>query len=212
MPIGSTSDTLLAKRSAGLDLADHDGILRLHALLDDADLLVCGYRPGSLDHFGLTADELAERHPGLVVVCLSAWGWTGPWAGRRGFDSIVQAAAGIADGESEDGSTPGVLPCQLLDHGTGYLAAAAALDGLRRQSTHVRQLSLARTAAWLTAAGARDETSNSSATGGTSNWIVELSGESRVTVIAPPGALAGRPLRWPGPPTTYLGDRPSWIP
>ena len=85
----------------------------------------------------------------------SAWGHTGPWAARRGFDSVVQAPTGIAASESADGETPGALPCQLLDHGTGYLAAAAVLDGVRRQmltgGTHVRRLSLARTAAWLTA-------------------------------------------------------------
>ena len=70
----------------------------------------------------------------------------------------MQAPTGIAMGESTDGSDtgsePGALPCQLLDHGTGYLAAAAVFDGLRRQGelggTHVRRLSLARTAWWLT--------------------------------------------------------------
>jgi hypothetical protein len=66
----------------------------------------------------------------------------------------VQAASGIAMIESADGDEPGALPCQLLDHGTGYLAAAAAIDGLRRQAaeggTRVRRLSLARTARWLT--------------------------------------------------------------
>ncbi len=77
---------------------------------------------------GLDTDALAERHPGLVVGSLSAWGSTGPWGGRRGFDSIVQAACGIAMLESPDGDRPGALPCQLLDHGTGYLAAAAAIE------------------------------------------------------------------------------------
>ena len=71
------------------------------------------------------------------------------------IDSVVQAPTGIAAGEvDDDGGEPGALPCQLLDHGTGYLAAAAALDGLRRQAegggTHVRRLSLARTVWWLT--------------------------------------------------------------
>src|SRR5690606_27326696 len=58
--------------------------------------LVTGYRPGALGAFGLTTEELAARHPGLVVGRVSAWGHTGPWADRRGFDSIVQAASGIA--------------------------------------------------------------------------------------------------------------------
>ena len=126
----------------------------MHRLLDGADVVVHGYRPGSLERFGLGATDLADRHPGLVVVVVDAWGHHGPWSGRRGFDSIVQAASGIATSEAGDGDEPGALPCQLLDHGTGYLAAAAVLDGLRRQAatggTVVRSLSLARTAAWLT--------------------------------------------------------------
>ena len=144
-------DGLLGKRSALLDL-DTDAA-RLDELLGAADVLVHGYRPHALDRFGLSPGALAERHPGLVVVSLSAWGGTGPWGGRRGFDSIVQAASGIAVAESADGDRPGAMPCQLLDHGTGYLCAAAALRGLADQAvaggTQVRELSLARTAHWL---------------------------------------------------------------
>jgi crotonobetainyl-CoA:carnitine CoA-transferase CaiB-like acyl-CoA transferase len=123
-------DGLLGKRSALVDLGTGDGILRLHELLSRADILVHGYRPHALDRFGLGRDALAERHPGLVVVSLSAWGSRGPWGGRRGFDSIVQAASGIAMAESPDNERPGAMPCQLLDHGTGYLCAAAALHAL----------------------------------------------------------------------------------
>src|SRR5262249_6247466 len=157
----------LAKRSALVDFSSTTGSATLHDLLDGADVLVCGYRPGALDRFGLDAQAIADRHPGLVVVYLDAWGHSGPWATRRGFDSVVQAPTGVAHAESADGGpTPGALPCQLLDHGTGYLAAAAALDGLRRQSetggTYVRRLSLARTAAWLLESNAQtDETATS---------------------------------------------------
>ena len=80
-------DTGPGKRSALLDLADAE---RREALLAGADVLLTGYRPGSLDRFGL------DRHPQLVHVSLSAWGTAGPWAGRRGFDSLVQVASGIA--------------------------------------------------------------------------------------------------------------------
>src|SRR5262249_49178141 len=142
------------KRSATLDLRSRDGRDVLDGLVAEADVIVCGYRPGALQRFGLGEDDLIERRPGVVAVYLDAWGHTGPWAGRRGFDSVVQGPTGIAQGEMSDSGQPGALPCQLLDHGTGYLAAAAALDSLRRQrqdgGTHVRRLSLARTAAWLT--------------------------------------------------------------
>jgi crotonobetainyl-CoA:carnitine CoA-transferase CaiB-like acyl-CoA transferase len=207
-------DGLLGKRSALLDL-DTDAA-RFDELLKAADVLVHGYRPHALDRFGLTPGALAERHPGLVVVSLSAWGSTGPWGGRRGFDSIVQAASGIAVAESADGDRPGAMPCQLLDHGTGYLCAAAALRGLTDQAvaggTQVRELSLARTAHWLLgsaaaglapASGGRD--------GGDADWLTTLgSAEGTVTVVRPPGQLDGRELAWPSPLTRYGGDPPAW--
>jgi len=213
MQPGAVADSLLAKRSAGLELIDADALTVLHELAGRADVVVCGYRPGSLERFGLGAEQLAERHPGLVVVVLAAWGHRGPWARRRGFDSVVQAPTGIARRESSDGVTPGTLPCQLLDHGTGYLAAAAALDGLRRQTvhggTHVRQLSLARTAAWLTSTETRPDVPGR--TDDIAPWLVDLGvGGGTVTAVAPPGSLNGRPLRWPGPPSRYRTEPPRW--
>ena len=161
MAPGAFADTLLGKRSCTLDLTVPADGARLHALLGQADVLVHGYRPGALDRFGLSAEEIAERHPGTVVVIIDAWGHDGPWAARRGFDSVVQAATGLAAGESPDGIEPGALPCQLLDHGTGYLAAAATFDGLRRQHRHggtvVRRVSLARTAWWIATTPARPQ-------------------------------------------------------
>jgi crotonobetainyl-CoA:carnitine CoA-transferase CaiB-like acyl-CoA transferase len=207
-------DGLLGKRSALLDL-DTDAA-RLDELLAAADVLVHGYRPHALDRFGLTPGALAERHPGLVVVSLSAWGSTGPWGGRRGFDSIVQAASGIATAESADGDRPGAMPCQLLDHGTGYLCAAAALRGLADQAvaggTQVRELSLARTAHWLLGSAAAGlAPASGGRAGGDADWLITLgSAEGPVTVVRPPGQLDGRELAWPSSLTRYGGDPPAW--
>ncbi len=207
-------DGLLGKRSALLDL-DTDAA-RLDELLGAADVLVHGYRPHALDRFGLTPGALAERHPGLVVVSLSAWGSTGPWGGRRGFDSIVQAASGIAVAESADGDRPGAMPCQLLDHGTGYLCAAAALRGLADQAvaggTQVRELSLARTAHWLlSSAAAGLAPASGGRAGGDADWLTTLgSAEGVITVVRPPGWLDGREPTWPSPLTRYGGDPPAW--
>jgi crotonobetainyl-CoA:carnitine CoA-transferase CaiB-like acyl-CoA transferase len=218
---GRPADTLMAKRSAVLDLATDVGASVLHDLLDGADVVVCGYRPGSLDRFGLGADELARRHPGVVAVYLAAWGHTGPWSTRRGFDSVVQAPTGLADGESADGEsadgvTPGALPCQLLDHGTGYLAAAAAIDGLRRQreqgGTHVRRLSLARTAAWITSAGPAPVTAEDQPTDALEPRVTHFgTGDDRISVVDPPGSLGGRALEWTSPPSRYRSDPPEWV-
>lgn len=209
---GQVADTLLGKRTAELDFTSREGLRRLHELLEQSDVLVCGYRPGALDKFGLTDDALAERHPGLVVVRLAAWGHSGPWASRRGFDSIVQAATGVSLAEGHD-SVPGALPCQLLDHGTGYLAAAAALDGVHQQGTEggtqVRTLSLARTARWLLGAPSQQQTRDLPRTESRSMARLD-SNCGEVRAVAPPGDIDGNPLRWPGRASGFLDDAARW--
>ncbi len=143
--------TGMGKRSALLDVSRDRALLE--QLVASADVVVTGYRPGALDRHGLSPGALAAMRPGIVVASLSAWGGTGPWGARRGFDSIVQAASGIAMTESPDGATPGALPAQALDYATGFLLAAGILTAVERQLTdgasfHV-QAHLARTAAWL---------------------------------------------------------------
>jgi crotonobetainyl-CoA:carnitine CoA-transferase CaiB-like acyl-CoA transferase len=203
-------DTLPGKRSALLDLSAHGPALE--ELLAGADVVVTGYRPGALDRFGLAPEELARRHPGLVVVTLSAWGHEGPWAHRRGFDSIVQAACGIADVEGTDGA-PGALPAQVLDHATGYLAAAGTFLTLAEQrraggSHHVR-FALAGTAAWLQSLPRmeREDVPDTDA----APYLADLDApDGRLTLALPPGTVAGRPLSWPAPAPSYGTARPSW--
>ncbi len=120
-------DTGHGKRSALLDARTD----RFEELLAAADVVVLGYRPESLDRLGLSASALLERHPGLVVSQLSAWGIDEP--SRAGFDSLVQAESGIAMIEALDGDGPGVLPAQALDHSAGYLLAAAVVSLLGRR-------------------------------------------------------------------------------
>ncbi len=182
------ADTGLAKRSALADLETSDP----EPLLAPADVVVIGYRPGALGRL----HAAIERHPHLVVVELCAWGWAGPWQGRRGFDSIVQAATGIniAEGTAE---RPGQLPLQALDHATGWLAAACAWHGLAERtrsgvSTRYR-LSLAQTACWL---GPPRE-ALSTAVELTPVTQVLQSGYGRTVVAAPPFTVDGERPRWP---------------
>ena len=128
-------DTGAGKRSCVLDVRSP----RFAELAGRADVLVHGYRPGALP-----LDAVLEANPGLVVASLSAWGAAGPWAGRRGFDSIVQAASGIAMAESPDGVRPGALPAQALDHSAGYLLAGAVATALQRGGGWSVSTSLAR--------------------------------------------------------------------
>lgn len=191
-------DTLPGKLSAELDLSHPDGRARLQELLAQADLLVQGYRPGALARYGLDADELAARHPHLSVVTLSAWGNTGPWAGRRGFDSLVQCPTGIAAAEG-NGEQPGALPAQALDHATGYLAAAASLLALARvqqgEPASAVQLSLAQTAQWLLSADSTSRQVQREPDIGT--HLVTLPGARRaVQVVRPPGRVGDLAPAW----------------
>jgi len=142
------------KRRAVLDLTQRADREQFTGLLREADVLVHGYRADALERLGFDALTLQSLSPGLVDAGLNAWGWQGPWRNRRGFDSLVQMGCGIAEQgmqwQQNDKPTP--LPVQALDHASGYLLAAAVLEGLRRRlaSGHGSQvrLSLARTA-WL---------------------------------------------------------------
>jgi crotonobetainyl-CoA:carnitine CoA-transferase CaiB-like acyl-CoA transferase len=130
-------DTGAGKWSCVLDVRS----ARFAELAAEADVLVHAYRPGALP-----LDGVIEANPGLVVASLSAWGTAGPWAGRRGFDSIVQAASGIAMAESPDGVRPGALPAQALDHSAGYLLAGAVATALQQGGGWSVSTSLARVA------------------------------------------------------------------
>lgn len=151
------------KRRAVVDFKTASGRETLRELLEQADLLVHGYRADALEQLGFDAETRAKLSPGLVDIGLNAWGWRGPWRNRRGFDSLVQMACGIADsGMRWSGrETPTPLPVQALDHATGYLMAAAALEGLRQRRASgygvQARLSLARTALLLQQHPSREE-------------------------------------------------------
>jgi crotonobetainyl-CoA:carnitine CoA-transferase CaiB-like acyl-CoA transferase len=147
-------DMTVGKNCARLDLKSAVGMDRLHQLLASADILVHGYRPEALPRLGLGPEELAQRYPRLVSASLDAYGWTGPWSRRRGFDSLVQMSSGIASaGSSYFGTAmPHPLPVQALDHATGYLLAAATVLAWHHRLAgvvHSVRTSLARTAVEL---------------------------------------------------------------
>jgi len=154
---GVVPEVTVGKRCAVLDLRDTEARGRFETLLSNADVLIHGYRPGALEALGYGAGQRRAIAPQLIDVCLSAYGWTGPWAERRGFDSLVQMSTGIADAglHWRDADKPIPLPVQALDHASGYLMAAAAIRAItNRQKTGVlteAKLSLAKTAELLIA-------------------------------------------------------------
>jgi CoA-transferase family III len=152
-------DLTLGKRCAYLDLAAPAGRDTFLRLLSEADVLVHGLRRDALDRLDLGADVRRAAAPGVIEVTLNAYGWTGPWAGRRGFDTLVQTSAGYSTELMRRGARPGprMLPSQVLDFATGYLVAAAAIRGLAERARTGRwsswRLALARTGVLLRAAG-----------------------------------------------------------
>lgn len=200
---GIEPEVTLGKKCAGLDLKTAEDRNTFEGLLKKADVLVHGYRSGALDGLGYAKDQLRQLSPELIEVSLNAYGHTGPWSHRRGFDSLVQMSGGIADEGMRQGgkSQPFPLPVQALDHATGYLMAATVLRALRiRQQTGqimTAQLSLARTAALLTSAGVHhhvgnlhDETSNDLTP------EVEETGWGRARRLKFPVDIEDHPVRW----------------
>ena len=150
-----TIDTGRGKLTGSVDLGNAQGREVLRDLLADADIFSQGYRPGAIAALGFSPQDAARINPGIVYVSLSAYGHAGPWAARRGFDSLVQTATGFnhAEGQAAGLDGPKELPAQVLDHATGYLMAFGAMVAKARQareggSWHV-QVSLARTGQWL---------------------------------------------------------------
>jgi crotonobetainyl-CoA:carnitine CoA-transferase CaiB-like acyl-CoA transferase len=145
-------EVTLGKRTARLDLTLSVDRASFTELLATTDVIVHGYRPGALERFGFGEHDRQQIRPGLIDISLDAYGWSGPLAGRRGFDSLVQMSTGIAHAGMVDtgADRPVPLPVQALDHATGYLLAAATLSALthRRDTGTGRsaRLSLARTA------------------------------------------------------------------
>jgi crotonobetainyl-CoA:carnitine CoA-transferase CaiB-like acyl-CoA transferase len=150
-----TIDTGRGKLSSFIELKSERGRDVFRGLLAQADIVSQGYRPKSIAALGFSPEEAAKINPGIVYVSMSAYGHAGPWAERRGFDSLVQTSTGFnhAEGQAAGVEGPKELPAQMLDHATGYLMAFGAVMAKARQSReggswHVR-VSLAQTGRWL---------------------------------------------------------------
>ncbi|NND92145.1 MAG: acyl-CoA transferase, partial [Granulosicoccus sp.] len=140
---------------AGLDLRRPDDRACFETLLASAHVLVHGYRRNALAGLGFDEAARLRANPDLIDVALTAYGWSGPWSKRRGFDSLVQMSTGIADSGMRINASdkPVPLPFQALDHATGYLMAAAIVRAILQRATTgyvlSARLSLARQAKLL---------------------------------------------------------------
>lgn len=145
-------DTGIGKLAAHLDLRTIQGKEKLQELLMQADIFSQSYRPGTLAARGFSPEQAAQLRPGIVYVTLNAWGSTGPWRDRRGFDSIVQTVSGMAYAQSGE-AKPKLLPVSVIDYVSGYLMAFGAMVALARRATEggswLVRVALARTGKWI---------------------------------------------------------------
>ncbi|HKP60970.1 MAG TPA: CoA transferase [Polyangiales bacterium] len=212
-------ETTAGKRCAALDLRAAPDRERFAALVAPADVLVCGLRSEALESLGFTHTSLREDNPGLIIARLDAYGWTGPWRGRRGFDSLVQMSCGIAQhGMQVSGADkPVPLPAQALDHGSGYLLAAAIIRALMQRASGGRandiRLSLARTAAFLAALGVSDTLTGQKLTAAERAPFLEEADSAwgRIQRVRCPGGLHGVTPHWTHPAAPLGTAAAAWL-
>jgi crotonobetainyl-CoA:carnitine CoA-transferase CaiB-like acyl-CoA transferase len=214
-----TIDTGRGKLSAFLDLKRDEGRDRLRDLLAQADIFSQGYRPRALADLGFSPQEAARINPGIISVSLSAYGHTGPWADRRGFDSLVQTVTGFnhAEAQAAGVDSPKELPAQILDHATGYLMAFGAMMAKARQSReggswHVR-VSLAQTGRWIWNLGRLADGLKAEELKGEA--IKPFSGEAqsgfgRLRAIHHAAELSKTPAHWSRPAMPLGSHPPQW--
>lgn len=212
-------DTGIGKLSAQVDLRTREGIATLGALLRETDVFSQSYRPGALAARGFSPEDAAALHPGIVYVSLSAWGATGPWRDRRGFDSIVQTVSGVAL-ESGSGSTPRYMPVSAIDYVSGYLMAFGAMVALARRvqegGSWLVRVSLARTGRWIVDLGMQDSAAIARLPPELpQEEITRLTMESdapvgRVRHLRPVLAMSETPPGWTRPPVPPGYHRAEW--
>ena len=213
---GVVPEMTLGKHCARLNLQDPADRSVFEVLLKDADILLHGYRADALENLGFGVERRRQLAPGLIDVALNAYGWSGPWQNRRGFDSLVQMSSGIAEAGQQwkQAEVPTPLPVQALDHATGYLMAASAIRLLTERLNTGRggsaRLSLARTAKLLIEHGpgasealrAEDEQDQSA--------LVEQTPWGPAHRLQVPVKISGTPIQWALPATELGSHHPQW--
>jgi crotonobetainyl-CoA:carnitine CoA-transferase CaiB-like acyl-CoA transferase len=215
---GLVVDTGFGKLSASLDLRQAGDAEELRALARGADVFCQSYRPGALARLGLGPEELARLRPGIVYVTLSAFSHAGPWRERRGFETIIQSVSGMAheQGIEGGGGRPQHLPAQVVDHGTGYLAAFGAQIALARRAreggSYLVRVSLAQTGRWVDGLGRVDGRATPDLTlEAVQDLLADMDSPfGRLRHVLPAARFSETPALWSRP-TVPLGTHaPAW--
>jgi hypothetical protein len=217
-------DTGHGKLSAHLDLREERDKDILRGLVREADVFSQGYRPGTIGGRGFSPEALAQMRPGIVAISLCAFSHVGPWAARRGFDTVIQSVGGIAmrQGEIFPGAEPGpqFYPVSAIDFLTGYLMAFGAMVALARRASEggswLVRISLAQSGRWLIGRGQvpqaalRDVPKDFTAAE-IERWsMTSDTPDGKLQHLAPVIRLSETPPRWARP-TVPLGyHQPVW--
>ena len=217
-------DTGHGKLSAFLDLREKKDTEILRGLAREADVFSQGYRPGTLANRGFSPEALAKLRPGIVVVSLCAFSHAGPWASRRGFDTVVQSVSGIAarQGEVFPGKEPGpqFYPISAIDYLTGYLMAFGTMVALARRAKEggswLVRISLAQTGRWLVSRGEVPEAQLKNVPKDFSPAEIERwsttseTPDGRLQHLAPVLQLSESQPRWSRPSVPLGYHKPEW--
>jgi crotonobetainyl-CoA:carnitine CoA-transferase CaiB-like acyl-CoA transferase len=219
-------DTGHGKLSAYLDLREPKDVETMRGLVSEADVFSQGYRPGTLAARGFSPETLAALRPGLVVVSLCAFGHVGPWASRRGFDTVVQTVSGVThrQGHLFPGPEPGpqFYPVSAIDYITGYLMAFGAMVALARRAREggswLVRVSLAQTGRFILGRGEVPESRLADVPKEFSAEEIERwsttsdTPAGRLRHLAPVVQLSETPARWARPSVPLGYHEPAWPP
>src|SRR3954463_13217454 len=218
-------DTGHGKLSAQLDLRQPKDLETLKGLVREADVFSQGYRPGTLGNRGLSPEELAKLRPGLVYVSLCAFSHVGPWASRRGFDTVVQTVSGITTRQAElfpgaEKAQPQFYPVSAIDYLTGYLMAFGAMVALARRAREggswLVRISLAQTGGWLVGRGEVPESALKDVPkeipkADIDRWSIESDTPvGRLRHLGPTVRLSETPPFWARPSVPLGYNEPAW--
>ncbi len=217
-------DTGHGKLSARLDLREANDVEILRGLVRKSDVFSQGYRPGTLGSRGFSPEALAQLRPGIVAVSLCAFSHAGPWASRRGFDTVVQTVSGIThrQGELFPGEAPGpqFYPVSAIDFLTGYLMAFGAMVALKRRTLEggswLVRISLAQVGRWLVERGQVPEAQLQNlekefTPAEIERWtMVSNTPVGRLRHLAPVVRFSETPARWDRPTVPLGHHQPVW--
>jgi crotonobetainyl-CoA:carnitine CoA-transferase CaiB-like acyl-CoA transferase len=214
----SDFDTGLGKLSAYIDLNKAQDVELLKTLIRTGDVFSQSYRPGSLANRGFSPEALAKIRPGIIYTTLNAWGQDGPWQMRRGYDTVVQSANGLAFQGLD--KKPQFLPVSAQDYIAGYLLAFGTMVALARRAREggswLVRTSLASAGHWIRSHGLLTPAQyNGIAEEFPDDVLRALMTESdspvgRLTHLKPAVEMSETPPHWARPAVPLGFNEPAW--